>query len=118
MKKYPQTQFLKSILDDIDPLCFPLLRWIISSNRSHLSPIPSQKKILEMKTFHQYVLCSSNPARERNFREMRMKIASKFGGRGSFYGKIFFLFSPAIFSISWKFFIQLALHLASWAQEL
>lgn len=31
---------LKDFLDKFDPLCFPLLRWIITSNRTHLELLP------------------------------------------------------------------------------
>ena len=36
-------EILKAVLDDINPLCFPLLRWIITSNRAHLTPLPQNQ---------------------------------------------------------------------------
>ena len=46
MKKlleYSSSTDLKEYLDTIHPLCFPLLRWIITSNRVHLELVPKEK---------------------------------------------------------------------------
>src|SRR5689334_6566103 len=45
MQQYSSDAQLKAVLDDISPLCFPLLRWTIQSNRTHLSKIPPNKQI-------------------------------------------------------------------------
>lgn len=62
---------------------FPLLRWILISNRAHISPLPRDQQIKQMGTPYQYILCSSNPEKEKLFREKRAK-ASK-SKKGSFY---------------------------------
>lgn len=36
MAKYKTSGELKEGLDKIDLLCYPLLRWILASNRAHL----------------------------------------------------------------------------------
>jgi hypothetical protein len=45
MKECASDEQLKVILDDIDPLCFPLLKWVIRSNRAHVSYVPKEKQI-------------------------------------------------------------------------
>jgi poly [ADP-ribose] polymerase 6/8 len=47
---------LKEQIDRAHRLCFPLLQWIISSNRSHIIKIPEQYHIKLMQTPHQYLL--------------------------------------------------------------
>jgi len=87
MKKFTDEQKLKEMLDAKDPLCFPLIRWIVMSNRCHISPLPKDKHIKEMDTEFQFVLVSDNPAKEALFRRRRSEIAKKKGkgARGSFY---------------------------------
>ena len=38
-----------------------------------------------MNTPYQYILCSSNPEKEKIFREKRAKVAKSLKGKGSFY---------------------------------
>lgn len=45
MKQCASDEQLKVILDDIHALCFPLLKWVIRSNRAHLSYVPKEKQI-------------------------------------------------------------------------
>lgn len=85
MKQSKDEMLLKSFLDSADTLCYPLLRWILMSNRAHLSLLPKEKQINEMGTPYQYVLVSDNPQREARFRKKRAENAKKKGGRGSFY---------------------------------
>eukprot|EP01059_Diplonema_ambulator_P000347 TRINITY_DN10282_c0_g1_i1.p1 TRINITY_DN10282_c0_g1~~TRINITY_DN10282_c0_g1_i1.p1 ORF type:complete len:782 (+),score=148.22 TRINITY_DN10282_c0_g1_i1:231-2348(+) len=75
---------LRGILDARHPLCYPLLQWIISSNRSCLLPI---EKKLQLKGLgdNQWILCSSDPEKERRFRTRRAKMKKKNGGTGSFW---------------------------------
>lgn len=83
MKKYSSDEQLKFVLDKIDPLCFPLLRWILQSNRTHLSLIPENEQIKEMNTPHQFQIISSFPEHERKFQEWRSRSISE-GGKGTF----------------------------------
>jgi len=80
---YSQNGNLKDILNSRSPLAFPLLRWIVSSNRSHLAPLPNHIK--EMSTDYQFILVSNNPEKERIFRELKKETAMKNKGKGSFY---------------------------------
>ncbi len=43
LQKLTDTKHLKEYLDTIDPLCFPLLRWIVTSNRAHLATLESKE---------------------------------------------------------------------------
>ena len=43
MKGFTDEMLLKAYLDNMDGLCYPLLRWILMSNRAHLSLLPKNK---------------------------------------------------------------------------
>jgi len=85
MQQYTEESLLRLYIDELDPLCYPLLRWIMMSNRAHLSLLPKEKHIKEMSTPHQYVLVSDNPQKEAIFRKKREEVKNRKGGRGSFY---------------------------------
>jgi hypothetical protein len=34
---------LRQMLNACDPLCYPMLRWILMSNRAHLAPVPEDQ---------------------------------------------------------------------------
>ena len=59
---------MKTQMDHAHPHAFPLLSWIISSNRSHIIKMDPKKHISKMSTKHQYVLLSAPPEREMRFR--------------------------------------------------
>lgn len=40
--RFQTTADLRDFLNTCDPLCFPLLRWIITSNRTHLELLPQK----------------------------------------------------------------------------
>lgn len=67
-----------------DPLVYPLLQWILASNRTHLEPIPRAHLIEGMGT-HQFYLISSSPEKERLFRQKKAAVQAKSGGSGSFF---------------------------------
>ena len=48
-------------------LCFPLLRWIITSNRCHLEAVPREKQIKELQTEYQFIMKSATPEKEGRF---------------------------------------------------
>jgi len=70
-------------MDEAHSLAFPLLQWIISSNRSHIVKIPESKHISSMHTDHQYLLLSAPPEKEEKFRKLREKHGSTFAFHGS-----------------------------------
>lgn len=78
---------MKQFLDEKDTLLFPLFRWIITSNRTHLMPVPEKLRIKELDdNVLQYVMLSSNPEREAVFRSKREKYGSLFAFHGSHTG--------------------------------
>jgi len=83
MAKFRNTQELKDHMDKIDPLGYPLLRWILTSNRAHIAKLQDAEKISEMATSNQFLLLSSTPAREKRFQEEKKKKGSFFAFHGS-----------------------------------
>ncbi|KAK6179519.1 hypothetical protein SNE40_011853 [Patella caerulea] len=74
---------LKSSLDDRNILAYPLLQWIIGSNRSHIVKLPLDRRILSMATPHQFLLLSSPPAKEAKFLSYKEKYGSTYAFHGS-----------------------------------
>jgi poly [ADP-ribose] polymerase 6/8 len=74
---------MKSRMDAAHPLAFPLLQWIISSNRSHIVRLMDDKVIKSMRTQHQYLLLSAPPEKEERFRELKAQHGSCFAFHGS-----------------------------------
>jgi len=74
---------LKETLDKNDPNGFPLLQWIVASNRSHLVRLPPKVRLSFMPTHHQYLLGCSTPAKEKIFKEARHAFGSTFAFHGS-----------------------------------
>ncbi|XP_022106585.1 poly [ADP-ribose] polymerase 6-like isoform X3 [Acanthaster planci] len=74
---------VKKRMDGQDMLAYPLLQWIISSNRSHIVKLPEGRQIRFMHTPHQFLLLSSPPAKEATFRKAKMISGSTFAFHGS-----------------------------------
>ncbi|CAH1796120.1 unnamed protein product [Owenia fusiformis] len=74
---------LKRELDAGHKLAYPLLQWIISSNRSHIVKLPEERQVKFMLTPHQFLLLSSPPAKEGIFRAAKAKHGSTFAFHGS-----------------------------------
>ncbi|XP_041053642.1 protein mono-ADP-ribosyltransferase PARP8 isoform X2 [Carcharodon carcharias] len=74
---------IKKQMDKQDPLAHPLLQWIISSNRSHIVKLPANRQLKFMHTPHQFLLLSSPPAKESNFRAAKKLYGSTFAFHGS-----------------------------------
>ncbi|KAG7318285.1 hypothetical protein KOW79_018040 [Hemibagrus wyckioides] len=74
---------IKKQMDRIDPLAHPLLQWVISSNRSHIVKLPVTRQLKFMHTPHQFLLLSSPPAKESNFRAAKGHFGSTFAFHGS-----------------------------------
>ncbi len=61
----------------------PLLKWILTSNRSHIRTLRHNERV-EGGPTHQFLLLNANPVRERYFREEKTKFEKKNGkGKGS-----------------------------------
>ncbi|XP_017747357.1 protein mono-ADP-ribosyltransferase PARP8 isoform X6 [Rhinopithecus roxellana] len=74
---------IKKQMDKQDPLAHPLLQWVISSNRSHIVKLPVNRQLKFMHTPHQFLLLSSPPAKESNFRAAKKLFGSTFAFHGS-----------------------------------
>ncbi|XP_038621704.1 protein mono-ADP-ribosyltransferase PARP8 isoform X1 [Tachyglossus aculeatus] len=74
---------IKKQMDKQDPLAHPLLQWVISSNRSHIVKLPVHRQLKFMHTPHQFLLLSSPPAKESNFRAAKKLFGSTFAFHGS-----------------------------------
>ena len=75
---------LKKKLDEIHHLTYPLLQWILSSNRSHLMKIKNKHHLKGLGDY-QYLLCASTPEKEERFRARREAMKKLDGGTGSFW---------------------------------
>eukprot|EP01006_Ploeotia_vitrea_P006669 TRINITY_DN14359_c0_g1_i1.p1 TRINITY_DN14359_c0_g1~~TRINITY_DN14359_c0_g1_i1.p1 ORF type:complete len:677 (+),score=81.00 TRINITY_DN14359_c0_g1_i1:48-2078(+) len=74
---------IKAKLEAKEPLAYPLLQWIVSSNRSHIVKLPEQNQVKSMQTPHQYLLVSEPPEKQRRFHELKKKHKAKFAFHGS-----------------------------------
>eukprot|EP01083_Nonionella_stella_P001411 4058_1 len=74
---------LKKELTKIHPLLYPLLVWIITSNRCHLRKLPDCDRISAIDTPYQFALCSATPDREKEFQELRAANGSFLAWHGS-----------------------------------
>ncbi|KAG8456648.1 hypothetical protein GDO86_002432, partial [Hymenochirus boettgeri] len=74
---------IKKQMDKQDPLAHPLLQWVVSSNRSHIVKLTVNRQLKFMHTAHQFLLLSSPPAKESNFRAAKKLFGSTFAFHGS-----------------------------------
>lgn len=86
LAKYTTTQELRDFLDAKHPLCFALLRWVITSNRTHLELLPKDKQMSEMQTDMQFILRSSTPEKEKVFSEEKREHGNIWAWHGSAFG--------------------------------
>jgi len=86
MAAYPNTAALKKYLDGRHLLAFPLLRWILTSNRTHLAKLKPDEQLSQVPTHHQYLMLSATPARERVFQQRK----KEYGSFWAFHGSGFF----------------------------
>jgi len=74
---------MKEYMDGIDIYAFPLLQWVINSNRSHIEKLHSSKHLKLMNTPHQYVLITAPPEKEAAFSAFKNKHGTTFAFHGS-----------------------------------
>lgn len=107
-KQQDPKKHLRVYLDKIHTLAYPLLRWILASNRAYLAPVPDHKKISGMSN-HQFYMLTGNPQKEKMMRERReyditsliclpmlFRAMKKKSGKGSFYAYVTFAISQYI----------------------
>mmetsp|Transcript_5957 Transcript_5957/g.8323 ORF Transcript_5957/g.8323 Transcript_5957/m.8323 type:complete len:599 (+) Transcript_5957:141-1937(+) len=83
LSKLSDTKSIKSVLDASNLLSFPLLRWIITSNRAHLAKLDEKDFIEELKTPHQYMFLSSPPEKESKFQALKKEKGTFWAFHGS-----------------------------------
>lgn len=86
---------LRRDLDSIDPLCYPLLSWIISSNRAHLRALDGEGDQVRVgsqgtltgsnKTWRQFVMLMSSPEKEEEFQREKARVRKEMKGKGELY---------------------------------
>lgn len=86
MANFSNSAALKKHLDSKNPLAFPLLRWILTSNRTHLAKLKQEEQLTIIPTRHQYLMLSATPARERIFQQRK----KEYGSFWAFHGSGFF----------------------------
>jgi len=100
MRKYAKTpESLKEYLDNIHLLCWPLLRWLVSSNRAHMQLLPPEKQIKGIPTKYQFLMLTAGmcqylvnsylwaaPEKEQKFRAAKAKHGSHYAFHGSDIG--------------------------------
>ncbi|XP_060598202.1 protein mono-ADP-ribosyltransferase PARP6-like, partial [Ruditapes philippinarum] len=77
------TSSLKQKLDQSNRSVYPVIQWIITSNRSHIVKLSPERRLEFMHTPHQFLLLSSPPAKEAAFQEAKKKHGSTFAFHGS-----------------------------------
>eukprot|EP01087_Luapelamoeba_hula_P009577 TRINITY_DN2483_c0_g1_i1.p1 TRINITY_DN2483_c0_g1~~TRINITY_DN2483_c0_g1_i1.p1 ORF type:complete len:656 (+),score=146.25 TRINITY_DN2483_c0_g1_i1:75-2042(+) len=69
---------LKDKLDELHPLLYKLLRWILGTNRAHLHKLEGDQRLSGVQTEWQFVLKSSPPAKEIAFQQHKLEHGSSF----------------------------------------
>ncbi|CAG8567783.1 8671_t:CDS:10 [Paraglomus occultum] len=94
MVQYAQKNSLKADLDKIDSLCFPLLSWIISSNRTHLRLLESDDEKVQYSdpantysSWKQFIMIMSSPEKEEKFQKEKQRLRDE--RRGQTLGELF-----------------------------
>ena len=79
---HPTAPDVAAELNRISPFAYPLLTWVVSSNRSFFVHLPAEHAIGALDG-EQYLMLSSPPDRERRFRELRRHHGSVYAFHGS-----------------------------------
>ncbi|CAG8574161.1 28599_t:CDS:10 [Dentiscutata erythropus] len=94
MVKYAKKKTLKQELDKLDTLGFPLLSWIISSNRTHLRLLESDEEKVQFNettsaygNWKQFIMIMSSPEKEETFQIEKEKLRKE--RRGQTLGELY-----------------------------
>ncbi|XP_005102137.1 protein mono-ADP-ribosyltransferase PARP6 [Aplysia californica] len=74
---------IRKLLDSQHELCYPLVRWILSSNRSHIVLLPRDQQLNCINTPYQFLLRNSPPVQDEMFRAKKESHGSVFAFHGS-----------------------------------
>ena len=74
---------VKLMLDEKDRRAYPLLEWIVSSNRSHIVAMQPTYFISGIPTVNQFILVTAAPEKESKFRKLKSAHKTRFAFHGS-----------------------------------
>eukprot|EP01127_Copromyxa_protea_P024518 TRINITY_DN9710_c0_g1_i1.p1 TRINITY_DN9710_c0_g1~~TRINITY_DN9710_c0_g1_i1.p1 ORF type:complete len:642 (+),score=89.81 TRINITY_DN9710_c0_g1_i1:180-2105(+) len=74
---------LKESLDKLDHLLYPVLRWILTSNRAHIAKLKPEEQIPGTGTNIQFLLLSTPPKKELKFQATKQQKGSFLAYHGS-----------------------------------
>jgi hypothetical protein len=83
---FKTSEDLRAHLHTKHVLLFPLLRWIITSNRAHLARLKDHEKITSVGTNLQFMFLSSPPEKEKKFQQLKKKHGAFYAFHGSYFG--------------------------------
>mmetsp|Transcript_12956 Transcript_12956/g.16925 ORF Transcript_12956/g.16925 Transcript_12956/m.16925 type:complete len:583 (+) Transcript_12956:151-1899(+) len=86
MVQWAAEKNLRRNLDEIDTILYPLLRWILTSNRSHLRLLQQHEKAKDIDCDAQFVLLTGPMEREKKFQEYKKASGAFFAFHGSTAG--------------------------------
>ena len=76
MIEWTDAGIFRGHMDQLDVLCYPLLRWMFSSNRSHLRCLKDHEKITGLTCDFQFVLLTGPVEKELEFQSLKRDTAS------------------------------------------
>jgi len=76
MKAFDDAKKFREFLNNLHPLVYPFLLWLLTSNRSHLRRLKTDEVMQNINTPYQYMLLTSAPEREDKFQRQRRQRTS------------------------------------------
>jgi hypothetical protein len=65
--------YLRQQLDALDVLIYPLLRWLVTTNKAHLRKLRPDEQFESLGSAHQFVLMSGPIEREQQFQRLKQR---------------------------------------------
>ena len=75
---------LQAMLDDVSPVGFRLLKWVLQAGRMNMTLIPAKNQVAGMGTTLQFQVVTTQPEKEVQFREWQRRSRGYGAGNGSF----------------------------------
>jgi len=77
----PADSYLKKELKKVDPLIYPLLKWMVTSNRAYLRELKQNEHFRDIGTAHQFFFANASPEKEAEFQRLKRE-AEEYRGKG------------------------------------
>jgi len=71
LREWALAGVLRQRLDELDALIYPLLRWVVASNRSHIRLLRVHERIKDIECDEQFLLLTGPLEREQRFQNMK-----------------------------------------------